>query len=213
MKKDELNTDKGRRQFVKLAAGTAVVLPLSGLVACSGGDDKPVAKKAEEAANATAEAAKKATDAAVDATESEMDSTAELAADAKDAAGEMATDAKDAATEMAGDAKDAATGMVDDAKDAASSMADNAAGAAQEAAGGLPRVKEDDAVAQALGYRHDASKLDQSKYAGRGTPANEQCKNCALYIAGKDGWGACSIFAGKAVNANGWCASYNRKSA
>ena len=70
------------------------------------------------------------------------------------------------------------------------------------------RVSEDDASAKALGYKHDATTVDTAKYPRRaGTDgANQFCDNCKLYSAGSEnGWGACSIFPGKEVNAKGWC--------
>jgi len=73
------------------------------------------------------------------------------------------------------------------------------------------RLSEDDAAAKALGYLHDASKVDTTKYPGRAGEAGSQqfCSNCQLYSAGsEDGWGGCAIFPGKQVNANGWCAAW-----
>lgn len=237
MHKDDMKADEQRRKLVKLAAGSAVILPLSGLVACSGGDDgKTVAEKAAEAAESAADTAASVADSAADTVADAAESAGEMAGDAMDKAGEVAGDAKDAvadaadaagdmagdamdkAGEMAGDAKDAASGAmdaagdaVDSAKESAGDMMDSAKDAVTGTAGGLPKLQESDAVAAALGYKHDASKIDLDKYPNRGTAADEACSNCALFVAGKDGWGACSIFAGKAVNASGWCASYNRK--
>ncbi|MEL6869834.1 MAG: high-potential iron-sulfur protein [Pseudomonadota bacterium] len=230
MHDDDIKTDEQRRKLVKLAAGSAVVLPLAGLVACSGGDDgKSVAEKAGEAADAAADKAASAADSVADAASDAADAAGEMAGDAMDKAGDMAADAKDAAgdaMDKAGDmasdaadatkeaaegAMDAAGDAVDSAKDKAGEMMDDAAGAVSGTAGGLPKLTENDPVAQALGYKHDASTIDLDKYPGRGKEANEACSNCALFVAGNGGWGACSIFAGKAVNANGWCASYNRK--
>ena len=78
----------------------------------------------------------------------------------------------------------------------------------------MPKLSESDPVAMSLGYKHDASKVDLSKHPRRGEPGaeNQHCKNCVLY-QGKAGdeWGGCSIFAGKLVNANGWCATYAPK--
>lgn len=68
----------------------------------------------------------------------------------------------------------------------------------------LPQLAEDDPMAMAMKYTHDASTVDP---ASRANPAEEQnCANCAL-IQGNDGdeWRPCQIFPGKAVNANGWC--------
>ena len=74
----------------------------------------------------------------------------------------------------------------------------------------LPQLAEDDPMAQAMKYTHDASTVDP---AARNNPAPEQnCANCAL-IQGNDGdtWRPCQIFPGKAVNANGWCSVWAPK--
>lgn len=74
----------------------------------------------------------------------------------------------------------------------------------------LPQLTEDDPMAQAMKYTHDASTVDP---ATRNNPAPEQnCANCAL-VQGDDGetWRPCQIFPGKAVNANGWCAVWAPK--
>lgn len=65
-------------------------------------------------------------------------------------------------------------------------------------------LTEDDATAQALGYKKDASTVDASKFP---TYAAEQnCGNCLQY-QGKDGEasGLCAIFPGKLVAGSGWC--------
>lgn len=74
----------------------------------------------------------------------------------------------------------------------------------------LPHVAEDDPMAQAMKYTHDASTVDA---ASRNNPAADQtCANCAL-IQGKDGdaWRPCQIFPGKAVAAAGWCSVWAPK--
>ena len=210
MHNDDVKTDEQRRKLVKLAAGAAVVLPLGGLVACSGDDSgESAATKAKEAAAAAKETAGEAADKVAEGADEMMDGAKEMAGEAKETMDAAADEAGEAMGEMA----DKADTAMQDAADKAGEMASDAKQAVSEKAGGLPKLKEDDAVAQALGYKHDASTIDKAKYPGRGAEANEYCKNCALYVPGSDGWGACSIFAGKAVNANGWCASYNRKSA
>ncbi|MEO0365830.1 MAG: high-potential iron-sulfur protein [Pseudomonadota bacterium] len=222
MHKEDQKTDEQRRKLVKLAASSAVVLPLSGLVACGGDSGESTVDKAKEAtaeaadkaaemAEGAAETVGEAADAAADAAGEMASDAADAAGDAMDAAGDMAGDAVDAAGEMAGDAKDAMADMADSATEAMSDAKDAVTGAVSNTASGLPKLEESDPVAQALGYMHDASAIDASKYEGRGAAANEYCKNCALFVDGGDGWGACSIFVGKAVNQNGWCASYNRK--
>ncbi len=68
----------------------------------------------------------------------------------------------------------------------------------------MPKLSEDDPMAQAMKYVHDASTVDP---ASRANPAPEQnCANCAL-IQGDEGaaWRPCQIFPGKLVNNNGWC--------
>ena len=78
-------------------------------------------------------------------------------------------------------------------------------------AGDLPQLAEDDPMAMAMKYVHDASAVDP---ASRPQAAEVQtCANCAL-IQGNDGdeWRPCQIFPGKAVAANGWCTVWAPKS-
>ena len=91
---------------------------------------------------------------------------------------------------------------------AAPAAAEAAAGDSGAPAAQLVRLEESDGTAQALGYRHDASTVDASRY-GR-YQAGQMCGNCSLYQAdsGESGWGACSIFPGKLVNGEGWCSAY-----
>ena len=67
-----------------------------------------------------------------------------------------------------------------------------------------PHLDEKDPVAVAMGYVHDAKKVDAAK-----NPAykpGSTCANC-LQLTGKEGdeWRPCNIFPGKEVNAKGWC--------
>ena len=74
----------------------------------------------------------------------------------------------------------------------------------------LPQLSEDDPMAKAMKYTHDASTVDPST---RNNPAADQnCANCAL-IQGNDGddWRPCQIFPGKSVAANGWCSVWAPK--
>jgi hypothetical protein len=76
-------------------------------------------------------------------------------------------------------------------------------------ASSLPQLSETDPVAQSLNYRHDATQAPRVDKAG--TPAGEQvCKNCQL-AQGEGEWLGCSIFPGKAVNAQGWCAGWVKR--
>ena len=68
----------------------------------------------------------------------------------------------------------------------------------------VPKLTEDDPMAMALKYTHDASTVDP---ATRAQPAEDQtCANCAQ-LTGNEGdeWRPCNIFVGKVVNVNGWC--------
>ncbi|MEO6984256.1 MAG: high-potential iron-sulfur protein [Paralcaligenes sp.] len=72
------------------------------------------------------------------------------------------------------------------------------------------KVDENDPMAQALGYKHDATLVDkakQTKYV-----AGEDCGNCQLF-QGKAGeqWGPCPIFSQKLVSVKGWCSAYAKK--
>jgi hypothetical protein len=75
------------------------------------------------------------------------------------------------------------------------------------------RVPEDDPTAVALGYLHDAGKVDTSKWAKRAGAdgAKQFCDNCALYQDTGDGWGTCSIFQGRLVKGRGWCNAWIAK--
>ena len=68
----------------------------------------------------------------------------------------------------------------------------------------LPQLTEDDPLAVAFRYTHDASTVDPAQ---RTLAAAEQsCTNCAqLQGVEGDEWRPCAIFIGKRVNANGWC--------
>ena len=71
-------------------------------------------------------------------------------------------------------------------------------------------LTEDDATAQALGYKIDATTVDAAKFT---TYAEGQhCGNC-LQFQGKDGEaaGACAIFPGKSVARTGWCQVWVKK--
>lgn len=72
------------------------------------------------------------------------------------------------------------------------------------------KLEETDAQAVALGYRHDAAKVDTKKFPKY--VAGQNCANCSLYL-GKPGeaWGACGAVGGKLVNAKGWCLVWAKK--
>ena len=66
-------------------------------------------------------------------------------------------------------------------------------------------LSETDPMAKSFGYVTDASKV-----VAQTNPTykpGQHCANCYQYTAGKAGAaeGACAIFGGKLVKANGWC--------
>ena len=81
---------------------------------------------------------------------------------------------------------------------------------AQDKKGALPRLDEKDPTAQALGYKHDAIKVDKAKF--KQYAAGQTCANCQQF-QGKstDAWAPCQIFAGKQVNGKGWCSAWVKK--
>jgi DMSO/TMAO reductase YedYZ molybdopterin-dependent catalytic subunit len=73
-----------------------------------------------------------------------------------------------------------------------------------------PRLDEAEPVAMALGYKHDASKIDAAKQPRH--KAGQVCRNCIQWKGtDTDAWGPCGIFPKKLVNANGWCTTYAAK--
>jgi hypothetical protein len=72
-------------------------------------------------------------------------------------------------------------------------------------------LAQSDPMAQALGYKTDASQVDKAKFPTYA--AGQTCANCMLY-QGKpgDASGPCPIYAGKLVASHGWCSSYAKKS-
>ena len=86
----------------------------------------------------------------------------------------------------------------------------NLVGMANAQAAELPHLDENDPTAKALKYVSDATKATRVDKAG--TPAaNQHCANCQFIQAAEGEWRPCSLFPGKAVNANGWCASWTLK--
>jgi hypothetical protein len=72
-------------------------------------------------------------------------------------------------------------------------------------------LSEKDPTATALGYRQDASTWDAKKYPKRS--ADQVCANCKLSQGGAAGaeWIPCTLYAGKLVNAKGWCAAWAKR--
>jgi hypothetical protein len=72
------------------------------------------------------------------------------------------------------------------------------------------RLDEKDPQAVALGYVHDASKVDTKKFPKYA--AGQVCSNCGLY-QGKatDALGGCPLFGTKQVAGKGWCSAWVKK--
>lgn len=71
----------------------------------------------------------------------------------------------------------------------------------------LPRLAEDDPLAQKLGYHHSSAKVDAKKFPAH--RRGQDCDDCAHYKGRKrEAWGPCDIFPGKSVNAKGWCEEF-----
>lgn len=68
-------------------------------------------------------------------------------------------------------------------------------------------LSEDDPVAVALGYRHDATTVDVARFPTYLSGRN--CAGCQLYQAGADTpWAKCAVVPGKLVAARGWCSAW-----
>ena len=85
-----------------------------------------------------------------------------------------------------------------------------ALGTATAALAQAVKVDENDPAAKAIGYKHDATKVDAAKYPS--WAKGKICSGCQLY-AGKagDATGACPIVGGKLVAAGGWCTAWVKK--
>ncbi len=73
-----------------------------------------------------------------------------------------------------------------------------------------PHLDEKDPLAVAMGYVHDATKVDKAKNPQY--KAGSACHNC-VQLTGKEGdeWRPCNIFPGKLVHQNGWCKVWSLK--
>lgn len=144
---DKHDTSESRRRLLKLVGGSALILPIASLTACSGGGD---AEAPSSAASAPSPAEKPPASAA---------------------------------PPVAGDT------------------------AATAGGGDMSPLTENDALAQALGYVHEAADVDKTKYPRY--ESGQMCANCAQFLGGADEeLGGCSIFPGRLVKRTGWCSVY-----
>lgn len=72
----------------------------------------------------------------------------------------------------------------------------------------LKKVEENEPKAQAVGYRHDTTKVDGARYPKH--QPTQHCANCLAYFLAKptDEWGECDLMSDRLVFKNGWCSSY-----
>lgn len=122
--------------------------------------------------------------------------------------GSMADKAKgtmESAKQEAEKSMQTAADKVEDTADDAmqDSGMDEMADSGTVASDGMAKVDENGAQASGLGYKHDATTVQNSRYA-----SGQQCSNCALWQGGDEEWGGCPLFAGKQVKATGWCSAY-----
>lgn len=73
-----------------------------------------------------------------------------------------------------------------------------------------PHLSPSDPVAQSLGYHESAKTVDAKEFSTY--QPGQICSTC-LQLQGNaaDPWRPCNIFAGKLVNANGWCKVWVKK--
>ncbi|HZP65489.1 MAG TPA: high-potential iron-sulfur protein [Rudaea sp.] len=71
----------------------------------------------------------------------------------------------------------------------------------------LPHLTDANPSAAALGYTEDSTTVDERKFPKH--RPGQRCANCK-YFHGDAGllYGACNLYQGNAVNAQGWCAGY-----
>lgn len=73
----------------------------------------------------------------------------------------------------------------------------------------MTKVDENDPQAMALGYKDDTKQVDAKKFPNH--DVSQSCGKCQLYQGGNAASGPCPIFAGKTVEATGWCSAYSKK--
>jgi hypothetical protein len=86
-----------------------------------------------------------------------------------------------------------------------------AAAAISDARAAAAKLSEADPTASSLGYRQDGAQADPVKFPMRSP--DQTCATCKL-SRGSDGeWIPCTLYAGKLVNAKGWCAAWSKRDA
>ena len=84
--------------------------------------------------------------------------------------------------------------------------------AAASSARAQAHLDEKDPQASALGYVEDTAKVDEKKFPQHA--ATQTCSRCALgQFKTGEAYANCTLFAGKQVNANGWCSAFVKRAA
>jgi hypothetical protein len=72
------------------------------------------------------------------------------------------------------------------------------------------KLDEADRAAVALGYKHDAAKVDKGKFPA--CVVGRNCANCQLFATKTNvEWAPCAAVGNKLVNAKGWCVAWIKK--
>lgn len=71
------------------------------------------------------------------------------------------------------------------------------------------KLKEDDPLAIALGYKEKTGDVDSEKFSTH--TVDQVCIECLLYQGDDPEWGPCGAFGNKLVAAEGWCQAYAPK--
>jgi hypothetical protein len=164
----------GRRRVLELMGMTALAVPVLGLQACGGGDDTGSAASAAPEP-AALKPAPKAEASMAESINKTMESAKEDVAESMDMAEQKVDE------------------TIDQAMTESKTIATDA----------MAKVDEAGGQAVGLGYRHDATTVENARYK-----AGQQCSNCVLYQGGDSEWGGCPLFAGQQVKATGWCSAY-----
>jgi hypothetical protein len=73
-------------------------------------------------------------------------------------------------------------------------------------------LDEKDPQAAALGYVEDSARADEKKFPKHA--ASQNCASCALgQFKTGESYANCTLFAGKQVNAKGWCSAFVKRAA
>jgi High potential iron-sulfur protein len=73
----------------------------------------------------------------------------------------------------------------------------------------LTVLNEEEVPAKAQGFKRDANTVDRKRFPS--FKPGEICATCRLAIAAQAGDYMCSVFPGRSVPAQGWCAAFEVK--